>query len=803
MGSVSNLVFTILGIDKGSEPLDKVGDAADKTASRLDRLGSTGLKALPAMAGAAVSSGAVVGNALVGVTMLMGGLGIAAASSSEVVQDEYKALADTVVAEVQGMAAPMVPALTAIAEKTTATFRTLRPQIADMIEDSAGHVETLADGVMGFSLQAMPGMVTAVDRAGPTMEGFKRLMISAGQGVGEFFGELSEGSDEAGASLADVGVMIHQVLGFAGRWFAMLATEGAPTVDAVSMVLGKLLGVVEDLSSGGFPVLFTTAGAALDIFDGLLTIVGPLATELGTVAGVVLSVAAALRVMRAVGNWGGGVAEQFSTIRKSADDAGERTSNTKARLAGMASLVGGPWGFAVAAGGALLALFGERQQESENRTRSMTDALRESKGAIDDTVRAQAAKNLAEENAFEHASKLGISQKVLVDAYLGNATAINVVNAAIERNKALVEGEGQLEGQVAGQNAMADAASELGFILDGQSSEFQEAKRNAEDYAAAMGETTAQTTAATTATQRQKQALAEKRLEVLASINAEFALEAALRGIESAQFAVTDATETYNEAVKEHGARSREAAEADLRRDEAVGQLNDSVMQALGAAGQYAIETSRVTDEAEKNQVSTEAMNRKAIEMAATWRGPLPEALTKTIGFMTAAEIAAMGVTFHVNKTGQAVYSLPDGKTIKLDAKDSALAKVRTLSEELAAVERHIQINISINQSGRIPAIVGRPTMRARGGPVKAQELYQVGEEGPELFVPTQDGFIVPADRTRQLLDNRSDGARVSASVPTAGSTGGVHVDTLVVQPLTGRFSMDEVARELYFLGMR
>jgi len=36
---------------------------------------------------------------------------------------------------------------------------------------------------------------------------------------------------------------------------------------------------------------------------------------------------------------------------------------------------------------------------------------------------------------------------------------------------------------------------------------------------------------------------------------------------------------------------------------------------------------------------------------------------------------------------------------------------------------------------------------RANGGPVSANQPYIVGERGPELFVPSRSGSIVPNDR--------------------------------------------------------
>jgi hypothetical protein len=54
--------------------------------------------------------------------------------------------------------------------------------------------------------------------------------------------------------------------------------------------------------------------------------------------------------------------------------------------------------------------------------------------------------------------------------------------------------------------------------------------------------------------------------------------------------------------------------------------------------------------------------------------------------------------------------------------------------------------------TGSIASIKGK----ARGGPVTANTPYMVGEEGPELFVPNQDGEINSTSRTQALLAARS-----------------------------------------------
>lgn len=62
------------------------------------------------------------------------------------------------------------------------------------------------------------------------------------------------------------------------------------------------------------------------------------------------------------------------------------------------------------------------------------------------------------------------------------------------------------------------------------------------------------------------------------------------------------------------------------------------------------------------------------------------------------------------------------------------------------------------------------PGHRAGGGPVKAGAAYIVGEEGPEYFVPSQSGAILPADMTRQMAHG-TGGPAAAASWAGGGTT--------------------------------
>jgi hypothetical protein len=75
------------------------------------------------------------------------------------------------------------------------------------------------------------------------------------------------------------------------------------------------------------------------------------------------------------------------------------------------------------------------------------------------------------------------------------------------------------------------------------------------------------------------------------------------------------------------------------------------------------------------------------------------------------------------------------------------------------------------------------PTMLAKGGPMKiGQKPYLVGEEGPELIMPRQngDGYVLPADVTQQLLPMmtkrptpRQQGGIMEMNTPNARFAGG------------------------------
>lgn len=170
---------------------------------------------------------------------------------------------------------------------------------------------------------------------------------------------------------------------------------------------------------------------------------------------------------------------------------------------------------------------------------------------------------------------------------------------------------------------------------------------------------------------------------------------------------VKDAQREYNEAVGEHGRNSREAKDANLAMTEAILRANVAAATASG-----------------------------------TFSGKLDPSLRATLkaGGMTEAQLNQL--ERQANATRAALLRYEDVYT----------AKVKTEFYEYRAGERN-------------------PSGRASGGPVAAGQTYWVGENGPELYTATSNGYIHTAAASQSMaaggsaVGRSAGGASVSVSL--------------------------------------
>ncbi len=104
---------------------------------------------------------------------------------------------------------------------------------------------------------------------------------------------------------------------------------------------------------------------------------------------------------------------------------------------------------------------------------------------------------------------------------------------------------------------------------------------------------------------------------------------------------------------------------------------------------------------------------------------------------------------------------------------ENALAAVLAYQREIGAIPSYKSTTVATHFVSTGTRIYQTGGGFAEGGDVEAGVPITVGERGEELFVPDQDGQIVTAEETRQLLRGNSQARTMAASRASAGGGGG------------------------------
>lgn len=331
--AAQDLVFTILGIDKASDKFDRVGDA-------IDRMTSRGVKALGGFTVASAASAAAVGAAVGALPLAFVGLGAVALKENTKVKRSFEDLSGEIKTGIAQDAAPLEDAFVGAADSIGMAYQRLRPELSRAFAASAPHVETLTAGVLGFAENAMPGMVRSVERADPVMKGFESLLKDSGTGLGEFFDVISERSEEAGEGVEHFGTLIKGVLPEVGGILGDLTGLWAEHGDEVADVVTRLLGVIGDLSGNALPLVSSSLGHALGLFDAILSVIEPMVGVLGPAIGAWISLAATMKTFGAVQSVISGVSGSVVTLGSNMKNAEKRAAGLKMAGAALALGVG-------------------------------------------------------------------------------------------------------------------------------------------------------------------------------------------------------------------------------------------------------------------------------------------------------------------------------------------------------------------------------------------------------------------------------------------------------------------------------
>lgn len=600
-------------------------------------------------------------------------------------------------------------------EALTPLFPQINANVGTLSRSTGQFFATIGNGL------AQPywsGFFNTISTASTTLfPRFAQSVLTGGQAVGTLTTDLLPLAPKALDTADAFSHLVENLSPF-------IAQAGGPLLSSLQGVLGDLtpLGpLLRDLAPIAADVSDTFGHAltgALQAADGAAQILAPplhvLAEVLQALPGPVDAAVAAMlifgvksgqaregisgltQVIKTLPATFSSAASQAEGFGLKAGAAAAGTSLLKGAGSAALGIFGGPWGLALGAGVTLLGLLGQSSQEAAQRQHDLAqsagavaDAIAKANGQITQSVRATAALELEHRNLLGPAQQVGISLTQLTDAATGNVDALRAVNK-------------QLDAGIAAAYRYRDVRTLFGL---------QQLKDDVNGYVGALNDQVAgqqrvtdATRGTTTATQDLSAALERQQNLLLSSLNADLAKQGAL-----AQ--VTQAQKGYNETLKANAADSDQSQAAALR-------LNQSIVTYLGDVQRAATEQAAANGVQDTARAGYDALNRAAIDLAATYQGRLPDALAKVIAGMTESDLKAAGAKVSVDNLGHAVLTLPDGKTLKFDVKapDANVVWTRFYTDlQKAAAAQPLHFAASIDPAAGT-ATIGAAHGRAAGG---------------------------------------------------------------------------------------
>ncbi|MFD3815106.1 hypothetical protein ACFWRZ_08570 [Streptomyces rubiginosohelvolus] len=375
---------------------------------------------------------------------------------------------------------------------------------------------------------------------------------------------------------------------------AFLDAIGGSIGPAIVSLVSNVASLFASLSSAGsgLGLILGALSGLLNLFNGLLQVVPGLGSGLGILLGAVLAfrvVAGITGMLRGLGTsirsvgtvattTAAGVATQTTLWQRmgaaytTAAASGNRLTGTmrgiggaagamRGGMTGLMGALGGPWGAAIAAVTIGIGLLASRHEkaaaaarEQENRVNSLARALRESSGAIDANVRAQAASLLQEAKAGDGKGKLvdrmrdaKVTLNELTKAYLGEDGGLQALQKRLEdtaaANKEVVR---HGRGASVVHNDTGVAASRAAKALKSVSGELEKGMQQNKEYAEAARGAGAAGTDSYSRLSAAVQAYSDKTQSADARTNA---LKRALEALGGNSQSVHDATAQLNSVM--------------------------------------------------------------------------------------------------------------------------------------------------------------------------------------------------------------------------------------------------------------
>lgn len=748
-----DLIFTILGIDKASPAFDKVGNSAQRMGDRLDKAGTLAIKSMIGVQAAGIASGVAITGALAGAPLLFGAIAAAAVSGNKEVQDSFKNLASEVKSDVKALAEPLAGDFVDIANDLSVAWeQRFAPALRMAFTDprTMGGVKQLVGGLTDLASNALPGLMTLLVESEPAMNGLRSAMADTGTGFTEFAHNIADSSDSAGQIMSGFGRITSDVLGDVGSLLAKLSDAVAPNMGQIEQALDSATNSVVGLATNALPVLSSASGATLGVLNSVLGVLEPISGVLGTGVGVALAAAGGWRVLTAAGNGFtkldlGGRMERTAlsagvmteSLTGSAV-AGERVATAGSRMASVLRGVGQALPLVgVAAVGLSLAIEASNKHLEDAAAKGGVYAEMLIKGGSEaDRARQQLAGLNGEQRDYE--KQLAHLKEEQANAGEGAylfSEGISVLEDKIATNNATITTARSKYDDIRKSLTGAELAQvQYNEAVERYGSKSPEAAAAGAALRAALDSEAQKSRDAADAIRTHIDRIIERQAIMLGAVGADLNYRNAILGVDQAQKAMTETLKTHNAST--------------LEGRTAIIAYEGALHQAVAAAGEKARAEAAGRSETDQARLATEAEAREILNLAAAAGNTAPPALQKMLAGLDGAALAAAGVTVKVNAAGDAIVTMPDGKTVTIKGENAAA--LRAIAEVNAAEVR--SKTFYINQITRLETRQSQGLGGvARGGDVESGREYKVNEEGRETFVPTVPGVIIPHSATVAL----------------------------------------------------
>ncbi|MFZ3475360.1 phage tail tape measure protein [Streptomyces sp. 4.24] len=335
----------------------------------------------------------------------------------------------------------------------------------------------------GLKAKASDGLGGLVDEAKALLSPLKALgetaladglhiLINAGEALMKVLSNLGDGLEPIGKALADLGSDSDGAANALDIVVMVMdaASSSVASLSGVLVPIGRLVGGLVS-AFGSLPGPVQTALFAMLLFRRVGPVMsGVASTVSGRVTGAFSSLNAQMAVQRTLAasagvsltRYGAGMAVLQTRVGfigsmaasfRTASAAGSGFTGTlrgmaaaagtglRSSMTGLMGVMGGPWGVALAGITVGLGMLAAHQQKAaaaaaahKERISNLTQALRESNGAITESVRTQAAQTLQNTQLGHGAGrlvdvmgKLGYSLGDVTDSYLGQGQSIDVL----------------------------------------------------------------------------------------------------------------------------------------------------------------------------------------------------------------------------------------------------------------------------------------------------------------------------------------------------------------------------------------